>query len=254
MIMIAGSTVQPENIDTEYAPNDVERKTIDLLSSSNERYVYDSLDQLKFELQLRKEIIAASRELNESNMAFAGFRETKCNPDYWNRTEDGGFALKDGAKPNEAIRDIFENSAKYATECATAMMIVYYKALLNIYSESLFNKSFSKIELMNWHHIDRLLQEVGFMKKRMDYFPGDRRYFANPDVDPLTPEWQGENVIDLDGELYYGHGIGIYNAKTITKALNKNRSEGADESAYLKDSAGRPNFKNLADLYHSSNS
>ena len=92
------------------------------------------------------------------------------------------------------------------------------------------------------------------MKKRMDYIPGDRRYFVNPDVDPLTPQWQGENVIDLDGELYYGHGIGIYNAETIIKELNKNRSEGADESARLKDSAGRPNFKKLADIYLDPNS
>ena len=134
------------------------------------------------------------------------------------------------------------------------MMIVYYKALLNIYSEALFDESFSNIELMNWHHIDKLLKEVGLMKKRMDYIPGDRRYFANPDVDPLTPQWQGENVIDLDGELYYGHGIGIYNAETIIKELNKNRSEGADESARLKDSAGRPNFKKLADIYLDPNS
>ena len=64
-----------------------------------------------------------------------------------------------------------------------------YKALLNIYSEALFNESISNIELMNWHHIDKLLKEVGLMKKRMDYIPGDRRYFVNPDVDPLTPQW-----------------------------------------------------------------
>ena len=81
------------------------------------------------------------------------------------------------------------------------------------------------------------------------YLPGDRRYFANPDVDPLTPQWQGENVIDLSGDKYYGHGLGVHNAEAIVRALNENRSEDADESAHLLDSAGLPNFKRLFDIY-----
>jgi protein-glutamine gamma-glutamyltransferase len=129
------------------------------------------------------------------------------------------------------------------------MMIIYYKALLNIYPGALFDRTFSEIELMNWHHINKLLREAGLMKKQADSIWGDRRYFVNPDVDPLTPQWQGENVIVLDDEKYYGHGIGISDEKTIMKALNKHRSEDANEPAYLSDAAGRPNFKKLADLY-----
>ena len=60
-------------------------------------------------------------------MGFATFRKSKCNLDFWNRTDEGGFVLKDGVKASEAIHDIFANSPKYATECATAMMIVYIK-------------------------------------------------------------------------------------------------------------------------------
>jgi protein-glutamine gamma-glutamyltransferase len=254
MIEISGNAVKPEDLLTDYAPGAIEREIIDQIAKSTERYNYDSIEQFKFEIKMRKEIIDSSYELNKSDIGFATFRKSKCNPDFWNRTEEGGFLLKDGVKASEAIRDIFANGSKYATECATAMMIVYYKALLDIYPETLFNKLFSNIELMNWHHIDKLLKEVGLMKKRMDYLPGDRRYFANPDVDPLTPEWQGENVIDLDGKLYYGHGIGVYNQEMIIKALNENRSDGADESAYLKDTAGRPNFARLADIYLNSNS
>nr|WP_319487287.1 protein-glutamine gamma-glutamyltransferase [uncultured Caproiciproducens sp.] len=249
MIVIAGNTVQPQSVG-EYAPGSVERSILDTLASSGTKYVFDSMEQLKFELTLRKEIIEASRQLYKSGMDFEIFRETRCNPDYWKRTQEGGFLLKNGVKPAQAIQDIFSNGSKYGTECATAMMIVYYKALLNIYGEHLFNTTFPKIELMNWHHIDRLLQEVGYMSKRDDYLPGDRRYFANPDVDPLTPQWQGENVIDLGGDKYYGHGLGIHNAETIIRELNQNRSEDADESAHLLDSAGRPNFKRLADIYH----
>jgi protein-glutamine gamma-glutamyltransferase len=98
---------------------------------------------------------------------------------------------------------------------------------------------------MNWRHLDPLLREIGLMKKYPFYLPGDRLYFANPDVDPLTPEWQGENVIDLNGKLYYGHGVGIHDADFIIRSLNENRIESADESAYLMNSAGRPNYKNL---------
>ncbi len=250
MIMIAGNAVRPEDLGASYAPGSVEKEIISTLASSDEKYRYDSLNELNFELWLRKEIIAASRALNKSGLGFEVFRKTRCNPAFWTRTGEGGFLLKSGVKPSEAIQDIFNNGSEYGTECATGMMIVYYKALLSIYPESLFNRTFPKIELMNWHHIDRLLQEVGLMWKRKEYLPGDRRYFANPDVDPITPEWQGENVIDLGGGLYYGHGMGIEKADTIVRALNQNRTEDADESAHLLDSAGRPDFKKLGDIYY----
>ena len=246
MVVIAENEILQEDLETEFDENGVEREILNILFSSHQQYFYDSLDQLKFELRLRKEIILASYELYKSGLSFAVFRKTKCNPAYWNRTLDGGFALKDNSKPSNAILDIFKNGSMYSTECATAMMIIYYKALLSVYSESIFNETFPKIELMNWHRIDRLLREVGSLKQREDYLPGDRRYFANPDVNPLTPQWRGENVIDLGNGLYYGHGIGIHNANRIILELNKNRDENADESARLLDSAGRPDFKKLA--------
>lgn len=245
MIVISNNVVQAEDIKKDYAQDSVEWIIIDRLASSNVRFSYSSLEQFKFELQLRNEIIAASRELNKSGMDFEIFRESRCNPDYWTRTREGGFLLKSGVKPSDAIQDIFKNGRKYGTECATAMMIVYYKALLSVYSEDLFNKLFPRIELMDWHHVDRRLQEVAGMQKSAVYLPGDRRYFANPDVSPVTPEWQGENVIDLGNGLYYGHGLGIYDAERIIQSLNRNRVEDADETAYLMDSAGRPDFKRL---------
>jgi protein-glutamine gamma-glutamyltransferase len=98
---------------------------------------------------------------------------------------------------------------------------------------------------MDWHDLDRNLWEIGIMDKEKLYLPGDRRYFVNPDVDPETPYWQGENVINLGKGLYYGHGIGIANADEIVNELNKHRKKDADESARLMDSAARPNFDKL---------
>jgi len=244
MVVIADKEMSQAELFAEFRDS-FERDIISTLVSSSQQYRYDSLNQLRFELRLRKEIVNAARELYRSGLEFSVFRKSRCNPTYWNRSSNGGFVLRDGVKPSDAILDIYRNGSMYATECATAMMIVYYKALLSVYSESQFNKLFPRIELMNWNQIDRNLREVGSMSKRADYLPGDRRYFSNPDVDPIEPEWQGENVIQLGNDLYYGHGIGIQNASRIIQELNENRIFNADESARLLDSAARPDFKRL---------
>jgi len=244
MIFIAGNKMTSEELEG-LAQNDLKHTILMQLASANEKIDYDSREELLFELNLRDQTVNAAKNLHRSGMDFAIFRKSRCNPAFWNRTAEGGFRLKSGVSPSEAIRDIFENGRKYGTECATAMVIVYYGALLAVLGKEKFDRTFPKIELMNWHHIDRLLREIGLIRKYPFYLPGDRRYFANPDVDPLTPEWQGENVIDLNGKLYYGHGVGILDAETIINALNENRIEDADDSAYLMDSAGRPNYKNL---------
>ena len=127
------------------------------------------------------------------------------------------------------------------------MIIIYYQALLNIFAEKLFNELFPEIQLMNWHYMDRMLEDAGYLEKQSDYFPGDRRYFNNPDVNPLKPEWQGENVIDLGNGIYFGHGIGIETANEIINDLNEFRIEGAKISSYLLDSAARLDFKVLAE-------
>jgi protein-glutamine gamma-glutamyltransferase len=235
----------------EFPEGSVERSVLRQLSSSNEKYTYDTLEELRFELRMRSEIVDASKKLNRSNLAFEVFRESRANPDYWIRHDDGGFELKRGVKPSAAIRDIFDNGSEYGTECATAMIIVYYKALLEIFPEQAFDRLFRNIYLMNWHNLSRELRSVGAMRQVGGHLPGDRRYFANPDVDPETPEWQGENVIDLGDGRYYGHGIGIHRAGTIIDALNRNRREGAGREAFLMDTAGRPDFIYLAKLHAS---
>jgi protein-glutamine gamma-glutamyltransferase len=245
MIRIKNEPLDAEAIKKSRSFSETELEILDALLAGDTVFEYDSPEMLDFELKLRDELVNASRKLNKSRLDFEVFRKSKCNEEYWERTENGGFKLKSDVKPNEAINDIFVNGSKYATECATAIVIVTYKALLELYGEELFNKTFPVIHLMDWHDLDRNLWEIGVMDKEKLYLPGDRRYFANPDVDPETPYWQGENVIDLGKGLYYGHGIGTANTEDIIKELNKHRKKDADRSAYLMDSAARPNFKRL---------
>jgi len=250
MIKIIGSLVDSNTIVNQYTQNGIEWKIASILSSSSEVYRYDSQKQLDFEIKLRKSIVNASKDLDRSKFFFKVFRKSKCNSDYWHRTENGGFTLENGIKPSEAIKDIYIHSSQYGTECSTAIVIVYYKALVDIFPEDLFNKLFSEIYLMNWQHLDYDFGIADYMNVADD-IPGDCKYFKNPDVDPLTPEWQGENVICLDNDIYYGHGVGILSAKKVIEALNKERNSDSQVSAYLMNSAKRLNFKYLSNKYYS---
>lgn len=245
MIRVSRTPLNLESILNDYSENSIERKSIEKLNGSTSVYEYSTIEELKFEMNMRVNIIKASKDLLKSRMAFRVFRQTMCNENYWNRTNDGGFELKEGIKPIEGIRDIFTNGSKYGTECATAIVIIYYKALADVYPEELFNTMFPRIKLMNWHY-DRDLG-VEYYKNITDYLPGDCRYFKNPDVDPKTPQWQGENAIDLGDGNYYGHGIGIKTSEGIIKTLNSKRKEGAAVEAVLLESATRPDFKYLSD-------
>lgn len=247
MIRIAGRQVDAQAAFEGAPQSGVERSILNDMLSSGDSYDYDDLSELRFELSMRGATVNAAQALDRSEMDFSIFRKSRCNPVYWNRTGDGGFQLKRDAQPSAAIRDIFENGQAYATECATAIVIVYYKAALDTLSAQTFDRLFPHIVLMNWHHVDPLLRGIGLMRRAERFLPGDRMYFANPDVNPVRPEWQGENVILLGEDLYYGHGIGIENGASIIRALNENRVEDAQESAYLIKRAGWPDYRELMD-------
>ena len=249
MIILSHFPVDPTDI--EYLPSSsTERNIIETMGSSDAPYDFDSLGQLKFELTLRMNIIAAAKELERSGVRFAKTQE-KCCQTHWDLirgigVQRDGFKLKEGVNPSEAITNIFENGSKYAFECSVAPGIVFYKAILDSFGEDIFDNLFVKIYLtsINWGTAVRDLKLT--WQKAPDYFPGDRRYFNNPDVHLKKFAWKGENVIDLGDGTYYGHGIGIKSASTMIYLLNKNRKRGAVRSAYLEDKAGRPDIKYLA--------
>lgn len=226
-------------------PNSLQYDIACKMIDSNEKYFYKSSELLNFELDFRYQLTHKSRVLYDSNFGFAVFRNVTVNENFWSITSNGGMRLRSDVSAYDAILDIVNNSYQYSTECATAMVIVYYLALTNMYTKEVFDKNFDNITLMNWHNIHPLLREVGFMNKQKDYLAGDRQYFDNPDVSPRTTQWQGENVINLGDGTYYGHGIGIQYADGFIDTLNVRRKTNPTESAFLMDLCGRPNFEKL---------
>jgi len=249
MIYVDGARADLTPLLNEYPRGSMERDILKDMEDSSEVFRFGSQDELKFELTLRTNTVNSARSLNNSGMDFSTFKESRCNLEYWERKENGGFLLLNGVSPASAIRDIFQSGRKYATECATAMVIVFYGALVRSYGDALFNSTFPRIYLMNWSRLDPLLKGIGMPRKTPKLLLGDRGYFSNPEFDPETPEWQGENVIVLPNAMYYGHGIGITTADNIIKVLNENRKEGATQTAYQTDSAARPDYSELYKRY-----
>ena len=204
---------------------------------------YPTVRELDFELRLREATLDAARALYGSGVGFETFEHSRCNPEYWRREPNGAFRLRDDRRPADALRDIFENGPSYGFECATAIVIVFYKAVLDCIGDASYDRLFAKTFLFHWN-VDRDLGLTTLPAVR--FVPGDCLYFDNPDVEPSTMQWQGENVIYMGGDLYYGHGIGIQPAHRIVEKLNAHRRPGASRSAYLLPQTTRPDYVRLA--------
>jgi protein-glutamine gamma-glutamyltransferase len=197
-------------------------------------------------MKTRANIVAAARALNSSGAKFATFENTKGNPQFWTRTEKGELQLRQGVSPSVAIQDIFNQGGLYAFECATATVIILYKAVLDTLGAEIFNRNFSQLVLYDWNYD----QDLGLISSDQiqEAYPGDVLYFKNPDYDPKTPEWQGENTILLGPDQYFGHGIGIASSQQIINALNSKRRQGSTTGAYLMNNVVHPDFEYLRSL------
>lgn len=210
------------------------------MEKSSERFVYLTAEELRFELLLRENIIKAALDLNESEAVFTSFEYSIFNPAYWVRGSNG-YLLRPDVLPSKAIRDIFINGSKYGFECSTAMVIIFYKAVLESIRESAFNHLFNNLLVWNWSYDP----DLDIITRRGNQFiPGDVIYFNNPDYkDPL---WRGENAVVLGGNKYFGHGIGIKTAEEMIAALNTLRIEGSTRSAHILNQHSRLNVRYLS--------
>lgn len=209
------------------------------LENSPTFYQYDTVQELLFELRLRENIIKAARMLYESQVQFAAFKTSRFNPRIWNKTKYG-YLLNPAVLPSYAINDVFINSREYAFECTTAIIIIFYKAVLDTISIRHFNAFFQGLLVWDWQHD----QDLGITTKSgSDFIPGDAVYFFNPEYE--QPVWTGENAIFLGGNYYFGHGVGIKTEAGMIYDLNILRKRNAMISAYLISQHSRMNMKYL---------
>ncbi len=242
MIQVAGVSSQSKSISSS---DPIEHTIIKRLKDDPTMHSYPAMNDLMFEVKLRKNIILSAKAMNESQAQFADFQHARCSPRYWILTDLGGFIQRPDVQPSDAIQDIYTNSSEYAFECATAILIIYYHAVLHLLGKERFNQNFSNLFLYSWHSD----YDLGLNSFGASYFiPGDVVYFNNPDFNPQTSYWRGENAVLLEDETYFGHGVSIKTAEQMIEMLNQSRKPGSTQSAYLMDFVTRPAFAHLARL------
>ncbi|WP_261177692.1 protein-glutamine gamma-glutamyltransferase [Anaerobacillus sp. CMMVII] len=228
MIQVAGRQFSLEGI-MDFG--EVEGVIIQEMLNSPELFAYPSMNELRFEINIRKNIMESAKEMNASQVAFTIFENARCNPTYWTLTNAGGFLLRPGVRPSDAILDIYQNSTLYGFECATAIIIIYYQAILKSIGRRRFDSIFQNIYLYSWHTEPEL--EIDFFYS--DHFlPGDVVYFNNPDFHPNAPWYRGENAVVLSDDTFYGHGFGILTAEQMIEFLNTQRFPESMRPAYLE--------------------
>ncbi|WP_100329991.1 protein-glutamine gamma-glutamyltransferase [Bacillus xiapuensis] len=242
MIQLAGRPFHPSS---EWPKERIERVILERMVKQPLLYSYPSARELAFELKLRKNILITAKAMNAGQASFKTFSKAHANPKYWRVTRTGGFLLRSGALPSQAIQDVYLNSSLYGFECATAMMLIYYHAVLTSIGEQAFNQWFQSLYVYSWHADP----DLGIHTIHTNHhLPGDVVYFNNPDFHPKTSWWRGENAVVLEDGTYFGHGIGIGTAEQFIGTLNKKRKPGSQQSAYLTNSVTRPGFNRLAQL------
>ncbi|WP_332632456.1 protein-glutamine gamma-glutamyltransferase [Halalkalibacter flavus] len=227
MIHVAG---RPFSLDSTIDFGRVERVIIQQMLDSPEFFSYHSMNEFRFEINIRKNIMESAKEMNASQVTFTIFESAYCNPTYWDLTNAGGFLLRPGVRPSDAIVDIYRNGSLYGFECATAIIIIYYQAILKSIGRRHFDSIFQNLYLYSWH-TDPDLQLHIFNSNR--FLAGDVVYFNNPDYHPTTPWYRGVNAVVLSDGSFFGHGVGIVTAEQMIQFLNSERSPGSTQSAYL---------------------
>lgn len=237
MIMIMGTIKEgppPANI------SNMEGKIFVELQNSQQVYRYFSWKQLEFELLLRKNIIEAAKLLAKAPVEFKVFQESRFNSLYWTKTSRG-YRLKPFIRPSQAIEDIYKNGHEYAFECSTAIVIIYYYAVLQSINMNAFDQLFQSLLIWDWSYDEdlRIITKAG-----TELIPGDVIYFHNPDY--LYPVWIGENTVYLGDGLYFGHGIGVGTKEEIIQTLNTLRKSNPTKSAYVLSQYSRLDYPYLS--------
>ncbi|MED1739587.1 protein-glutamine gamma-glutamyltransferase [Bacillus swezeyi] len=243
MISIAGYGLRPEDVE-KLNVSQTQKGIAGQMLALPYRYSYASVSELLFELRFREHTIESARELINSGAKFATFSKTYGNEEFWRVTPEGALELRYRASASKAIRNIFGSGPLYAFECATAIVIIFYMALVKTIGDQKFDQNYQRIILYDWHYEKLPI----YTDKGNDFLPGDCLYFKNPEFDPERPQWRGENAIYLGNDQYAAHGLGILSAETIIKKLNGLRKPGAQTSAYLLSQVTRVDIPALFEI------
>lgn len=204
-------------------------------------------EALRDRIKVGAAIVSACRDMDAASHDFALTDDQTFSKKYWVPDErvESAFSLKPGSSPSAALLDIFADPKRYKFECATAMVIVHYKALLDLLGSSEFDKRCRGLRIGPWVTEDYLAKqqkrdgkvEEASAERRAELKPGDYTYIMNWDVSAAGRDggWAGENVIYLGGDLFYGHPFGIAEEGVIVDHLNTLRKARAKRSASMMD-------------------
>lgn len=249
-LVIDGSTVTKASSYYKRHDKDPTAKAVlDILIASKQNYQRRS-NSLDFELTVRTNFVRAANELSESQLAFPSHADEGplikgLKLKHW-ENKGAGISLKKGSRPSQGIREIFEaaRTEGVEAECNTALHLVWYKGILeSAGSDDQFDR------LFDWRGTGEYEFDIsgydstspGALLPRMpaaDYLPGDYRFFENPQFNPKTPAWRGENVIQMP-RGFYGHPGGMKSKEEWITFLNSHRGEDAKLKAFLSDDAQR---------------
>ncbi|MFT7625667.1 MAG: hypothetical protein ACI9WU_004858 [Myxococcota bacterium] len=163
--------------------------------------------------------------------------------DYFLADPVGTFRLQPGVTASVALNAFFAAPEGYGMECATAISVIHYAAVRYAFfaatgSDDLFDQRFTDMTIGRLYQgtendIRMARKEVGTSNMGL----GDHAYFHNPSVHPdaVAGGWNGENVIILGDDLYFGHPFGVTSSAEIIEKLNsvQDAAIAEPESAYL---------------------
>nr|WP_318036158.1 hypothetical protein [Halobacillus amylolyticus] len=77
MILLSGTPFQQNGM---WPTGSIESMIIQRMNEDSIVYPYSTIDELSFELRLRKNIILSAKAMNQSSAEFAVFATSRCNP------------------------------------------------------------------------------------------------------------------------------------------------------------------------------
>jgi protein-glutamine gamma-glutamyltransferase len=205
------------------------------------------------EVQIRTHTVEGAKILDQAKKAGRGMgfandlRKTQANPNFWNVDQAGKMSVRQGVNPAEAVDDVFANPNAYNVDCATAAHLVGLRAIKNTIGPEDFNRSHRGLNIYGWKaqrlgeggNMQSISKVTGNQNQRGQggLRAGDVGYFKNPDN--ISEEWQGENVISLGGDKYWGHPGGSKSSQQWVDWINKNaRTPYATRDAFLSSLTG----------------